>query len=130
MPKKEAGKEKIDIFYTLNPNDGILEARALVLSTKKWTGPKQFGFDFSSNSDKSIIDGEVEEIIENWENSSLSNIEFQATITLAEKQLSNNSNSKLEKLLNSFKKAMVDEDKDETRRLDEEINDLLFDLDN
>ena len=129
----QATKEKIEVTYTINDN-GILEAKAEILSTNEMTETHEFGINFTqpsnpSSSDEILENRDIEESI-NWQDSSILNGEFKTTITLAEKQLKKESNSKLNTLLTNLKTALINEDKDTVEELDEEINDFLFDLEN
>lgn len=128
IPPAEAGKESITLTYCYNL-DGKLDVKVVIDSIDK-----EEIFQVSTNDNGSIKDAEYEDEpstpdLSEWEKSALAK-EYKSTIQIAEKRLKDKSHKKLESILNDLKIGIIDNDKTKSEDLADEINDLLFDLDN
>lgn len=127
IPNNLAGKEAIDASFTYNLN-GIIEVSILIKSTGK---SHSFEID-STNSQKSmptaLPQGPIPEKKINWEDSDLAD-QFSSTIELVRRKLEKVENSALENKLDALLKAISENEKSNAEELDDELNDILFEMD-
>jgi molecular chaperone DnaK len=122
LPPAPAGKESITVKFLYNL-DGLLDVTAIIDSTGKKA--KFTAEAIGAN------EGKLPESTDssNWEESAIAK-DFTPTIQIAEKRVNElEGRIDLEEKLNDLKKAVIDEDKILAKTLDDEINDLIFDLD-
>ena len=126
IPKNKAGEECLTATFTYNLN-GILEVQILIDSTNQThafeidagsaTDPRP-ALESGSNSDSEFLD---------WESHELAK-QYGSTIKLAEKKLADTDHDELRTKLLELMKAICDDDSIQAEALDDEINDLLFEL--
>ena len=121
LPPAPAGEESVTVKFLYNQN-GMIDISALIDSTGK-----EVKFEVQA-----IEAGEKESADKSdsmdWSESAIAK-DFKPTVQIAEKRLKKlEGHSELEGKLDALKKAIIDEDKNLAKTLDEEINDLIFDL--
>ena len=125
IPKNKAGKESITATYNVNA-DNQISVKVVIDSTEE-----EFSKIFSMY-DSAIIDAHIEE---NQEEDVIIEIDktvlypnYKTTIELVEKKLKKNANDDLASLLVKLKESIINNNKSECNRLDDEINEVLFEL--
>jgi len=119
IPPAPAGEQTVTIKFVYNVN-GILDVTGLIDSTGK-----EIKFNVRTTSTGKITTTNIDEL---WKNSEKAT-KVKATIQIAEKRLKEiGGNTKLEEKIKQLKKAVLDGDDDLISELDDEINDLLFEL--
>ena len=121
IPPAPAGKESVTVkfFYNLN---GIMDVTAVIDSTGKEAKLTVSAIEASEKKTEDKPD------LNTWSESAIAK-DFKPTIQIAEKRIKElKGHSELERKLDAQKKAIIDEDKSLAKTLDEEINDLIFEL--
>ena len=120
IPPKLAGEESVSLTYMYNSN-GTLEVKAVVDSTGK-----ELKFDVEVDKVDSVVSNIHPE---SWEDSNIAN-EFKSTIKIAEKRLAEGGDHpELLEKLEALKQAIINENQTEASKLDDQVNDILFDMD-
>jgi len=120
IPPNEEGKEVISVYFTYNL-DGKLDVKARIDSTGK-------EIKFQLESQKRFEETTTVNIEEIWQQSEKAD-KIKSTIVAAEKVLSKiGKHAKLEKMIYNLKEAVVKNDEELIEKLDDEITDLMFDL--
>jgi len=121
IPPKPAGEETVTMTYCYNPN-GTLDVKAVINSTGKEiklevvVGQKT---DSKKNNDGNL---------DNWEESKIAK-DHSSTIKITEKRLKEQGeHPELQQKLEELKIAVLKVDKKKAEKIDNEINDLIFDL--
>jgi len=126
IPKKKAGEESLSATFTYNLN-GIIEVQIVIDSTNEThtfqidassTGGGTPTLEKESKSDSEYLDWEAHELAK----------QYGSTIKLAEKKLADTDHDELRTKLLELMKAICDDDSIQAETLDDEINDLLFEL--
>jgi len=127
VPKNKAGEESITATFTYNLN-GILEVNILIDST---TESHSFEIDANAGGPNAKLpvleDSSGAEKVE-WKNHELAK-HYNSTIKLTQKKLEKVENNELRTQLEELMKAICNDDSELAESLDDEINDILFELD-
>jgi molecular chaperone DnaK len=120
IPPNEEGKEVISVYFTYNL-DGKLDVKARIDSTGK-------EINFQLESQKRLEETTTANIEEIWQQSDKAD-KIKSTILAAEKVLGKiGKHAELENKIYDLKKALVENDEQLIEKLDDEITDLMFDL--
>ncbi|MDP8269521.1 MAG: Hsp70 family protein [Candidatus Tenebribacter davisii] len=120
IPPNEEGKEVISVYFTYNLN-GTLDVKARIESTGKEES-------FQLGSQKQFEDTTTVNIEDIWQQSEKAG-KIKSTIVAAEKVLNKiGEHTELEKKIYKLKEAVVKNDEELIEKLDDEITDLMFDL--
>lgn len=126
VPKNKAGEESLTVRFTYNLN-GIIEVQVTIDSTQQThafeidstsKGGGSPKLEKESKSDSEYLDWEAHELAK----------QYGSTIKLAEKKLADTEHDELRTKLLELMKAICDDDSIQAESLDDEINDLLFEL--
>jgi len=126
IPKNTAGKESITATYTYNLN-GIIEVTILIDSTGK-----SVSFEIDANSSTSRPEnqqrgaGNETEALD-WESHDLAK-KYGSTIRLVQKKLEQVENKNLDVKMHELTKAICSDNSSACENLDDELNDILFEL--
>ncbi len=126
VPKNKAGEECLTAIFTYNLN-GIIEVTITIDSTQE---THSFEINASSTtSSQPTPENETQSDSEylDWENHGLAK-QYGSSIRLAEKKLADNEHDDLRTKLLELMKAICDDDSIQAEVLDDEINDILFEL--
>ena len=126
IPKNAAGEESITATYTYNL-DGIIEVNILIDSTGNSVPFEIDSTNFPASADnlKLSVGGDVDPL--DWESHELSK-KYSSTIKLVQKKLDQTDNDALNTKLNELKRAICDDNAPVCETLDDELNDILFEL--
>jgi len=120
IPEAPAGDESIEVTFLYNLN-GILDVTAVCPSTGN---KKRFSLTTAQS-----VDADPSTVEQLWQDSEKAR-EVESTIRIAEKRLKDiGEHEDLKAKIAALKDALIANDSDEISRLDDEINDLLFELD-
>ena len=123
IPEASAGDEEVEVAFTYNI-DGILEVTAEIISS----GESIVGIiDTTGVNSKPI---EYSEDLGKWSSSRLSS-KSKTIIEMAEKKvphLDSENKVKVVKVIESLKRAIIDDDDELVDKYDEELTDLLFEI--
>ena len=120
IPPAPVGKETITVTF-LHDLNGILNVRAVIDSTSDETE-----FTVKIDTDMEVTGKNIEDI---WEKSEKA-ARVKTTIQIAEKRLKEiREHAELEAKVQQLKGAVLQENDDKISKLDDEINELLFELD-
>lgn len=118
IPKAPAGEEKIKVKFTYDVN-GILQVEAVVLST---------GENATITIETTGVEEEV--AVDNWESVEGAR-KYRRLVKKVERYIDENEdedNLELDSLLKKLKKAIVTEDFALAKKLEEELTDMMYDL--
>ena len=119
IPAAPAGQEAVTIKFFYNSN-GLLDVTGIVDSTGE-----EIKFNVRTTSTGQVTTTNIDEL---WKNSEKAN-KVKTTVQIAEKRLKEiGENADLEEKIKQLKKAVLDGDDDRITELDDEINELLFEL--
>jgi len=120
IPEAPAGDESIEVTFLYNLN-GILDVTAVCPST---ANKKKFSLTTAQS-----VDADPSTVEQLWQNSERAQ-EVESTIRIAEKRLNElGEHKELEAKIAAIKDALIANNSEDISRLDDEINDLLFELD-
>jgi len=121
IPKGPGGKEKIKVKFIYDVN-GILQVEATILSTGESAG---LSIETTGVSMAKEID------LSKWEEAPKAK-EYKRLIHRTERKFKNGDNpynDEIEEIINDFKRALIEEWEDtELKRLEEDLNELLFEM--
>jgi len=121
LPPAPTGKESITVKFLYNQN-GTVDITAIIDSTGKKVKFSAEAIEAGKKKSSDKLD------LSEWSESTIAK-DFKSTIQIAEKRIKElEGHADLEKKLNDLKQAIIDEEKSLAKTLDEEINDLIFEL--
>ena len=123
IPKAPAGEEEVEVAFTYNI-DGILEVTAEIISS----GESIVGIIDTMGVNAKAI--EYSEDLGKWSSSRLSS-KSKTIIEMAEKKihhLDSDNKIKVVKVIESLKRAIIDDDESLVDKYDEDLTDLLFEI--
>jgi molecular chaperone DnaK len=121
LPPAPTGKESITVKFLYNQN-GTVDITAIIDSTGKKVKFSAEAIEAGKKKSSDKLD------LSEWSESTIAK-DFKSTIQIAEKRIKElGGHTDLEKKLNDLKQAVIDGDKSLAKTLDEEINDLIFEL--
>ena len=122
IPPALAGKESITVKFLYNLN-GTIDVTAIIDSNSKEAKFSAQGIEAGVKEESADKSDSID-----WSESTIAK-DFKPTVEIAEKRLNElDGHSEIEEKLDALKKAISDEDKTLAKNLDEEINDLIFEL--
>ncbi|MFT8341789.1 MAG: Hsp70 family protein [Clostridium beijerinckii] len=144
IPMAPAGEEKVKVTFEYDLNE-ILKVSAEILSTGKVQtgvmstkglsketikGLQEQTFKNQTRNEEIIDIDDIEVVDDSWRESKLYE-KVKVSVSLAEIKLPNlsgNTKSEIENILNKIKDAILSEDENKVEELDEKLTDILFEL--